>query len=103
MFANPSGQTIRHAVVAQRADWIDAARGLGIVLVVLGHCLRGLVAAGVLADGPVFQIVDRAIYAFHMPLFFLLSGLVFEKAWMQRPFLEFILRWGRRLLWPLVL
>ena len=44
-----------------RLDWVDAAKGLGIVLVVAGHVWTH----GVIRD---------AIYAFHMPLFFLLAG-----------------------------
>ena len=31
---------------AQRIEWLDAARGLAIVVVVFGHVLRGLEAAG---------------------------------------------------------
>ena len=46
-----------------RLDWLDAAKGLGIILVVAGH---------VWTRGP----VRDAIYAFHMPLFFLLAGYV---------------------------
>lgn len=45
----------------QRLAWLDTAKGLGIVLVVTGHVwTRG-------------EVRD-AIYAFHMPLFFLLAG-----------------------------
>jgi len=46
-----------------RLDWVDVARGLGIVAVVIGH---------VWTHGP----VRDAVYAFHMPLFFLLSGML---------------------------
>ncbi|MEC3949891.1 acyltransferase family protein [Sphingobium sp. HWE2-09] len=46
-----------------RLDWVDVARGLGIVAVVIGH---------VWTRGP----VRDAVYAFHMPLFFLLSGML---------------------------
>jgi len=45
----------------QRLGWLDAAKGLGIILVVIGH---------VWTRGP----VRDTIYAFHMPLFFLLAG-----------------------------
>lgn len=48
-----------------RIRWIDIARGIGILLVVYGHAL----SAGELR---------AVIYSFHMPLFFLLSGLVFR-------------------------
>jgi len=58
-----------------RALWIDTARGLGIVLVVYGHVLRGQFHSGLLAWTPAIALQDRAIYAFHMPFFFLLSGL----------------------------
>lgn len=53
----------------------DRARGIGILLVVYGHVLRGLVAAGLVpADSPLV-ISDFVIYTFHMPLFFLLAGM----------------------------
>lgn len=44
-----------------RLDWVDVAKGLGIILVVMGHVWT----RGAMRD---------AIYAFHMPLFFLLAG-----------------------------
>ncbi|WP_028310703.1 acyltransferase family protein [Derxia gummosa] len=68
---------------------IDIARGLGIALVVLGH-------------NPVFreQFPDayRAVYLFHVPLFFFLSG------WVLRPAApaDFLRRAAPRLLLPFV-
>lgn len=56
-----------------RVDWMDVARGLGIILVVIGHAERGLVSAG-MAGGSMGWL-DYTLYLFHMPLFFLLSGL----------------------------
>ena len=47
----------------QRVDYIDISKGIGILLVVLGH----LVAL----DSP----IERTIYSFHMPFFFIVSGL----------------------------
>lgn len=44
-----------------RLAWLDAAKGIGILLVIIGHIWTG----GVVRDD---------IYAFHMPLFFLLAG-----------------------------
>ncbi|WP_242123154.1 acyltransferase family protein [Sphingobium sp. Sx8-8] len=46
-----------------RLEWIDVARGIGIIAVVIGHVWT----RGGLHD---------AMYSFHMPLFFLLSGLL---------------------------
>lgn len=50
---------------------IDICRGLGIVLVVLGHALK---QTGESNRG--FSILLSVIYSFHMPLFFFLSGFV---------------------------
>lgn len=61
-----------------RESYLDTARGAGIVLVVYGHVLRGLAAADLLpagAFGHLLSTSDYTIYTFHMPLFFLLSGL----------------------------
>jgi|TARA_A100001391_G_scaffold205177_2_gene203975 fucose 4-O-acetylase-like acetyltransferase len=60
-----------------RDDWIDCAKGIGIILVVLGHVLRGLVNSNILEASQLAKIVDSVIYTFHMPLFFFLSGLFF--------------------------
>ena len=45
-----------------RTKWIDIAKGIGIVLVVLGHCLNS------------HQLPCLFIRSFHMPLFFFISG-----------------------------
>lgn len=59
-----------------RIGWLDSARGLGIILVVIGHALGGLIDSP-LGDGQdTFRRIFFAIYSFHMPLFFLLSGLL---------------------------
>ena len=47
-----------------RIEAIDIARGIGILLVVIGHVL------------PTDNIFRLIIYSFHMPLFFFLSGIV---------------------------
>jgi fucose 4-O-acetylase-like acetyltransferase len=62
-----------------RIVWVDYAKGLGIFLVVFAHVLRGLRSSHIVNDGAVFQFVDAWIYSFHMPLFFLLSGLFADR------------------------
>lgn len=59
----------------KRVDWADYAKGIGIFLVVLGHVLRGLSDDGLLGNANWVGVADNWIYAFHMPLFFFLSGL----------------------------
>lgn len=51
---------------SQRIDWIDIAKGIGIIFVVLGHCV-------VKTD-----YIHKFIFSFHMPLFFVLSGYCFH-------------------------
>ncbi|MFT3924959.1 MAG: acyltransferase [Myxococcales bacterium] len=63
------------AGLARRRSWVDAVRGLGILLVVVGHVLRGLMASHLLPEAPPWTFLDRFIYAFHMPLFFFVAGL----------------------------
>lgn len=53
----------------QRIAWIDVLRGIAIIFVVLGH-------SPFLAHLPVK--VFNVIYSFHMPLFFFISGYVFN-------------------------
>jgi fucose 4-O-acetylase-like acetyltransferase len=87
---------------AARRPWIDAARGLGIVLVVLGHAIVGLVDAGLLAREGFWWSLYFLLYAFHMPLFFLLSGL-FASRLAGRPGAGALAELARRLAWPYVL
>ena len=51
----------------RRIDWIDSAKGIGIILVVFSH----------LAFRDTQYSVD-VVFSFHMPLFFFLSGIVFS-------------------------
>lgn len=57
-----------------RVEWLDLARGMGIVLVVAGHAERGLMSANI-ARGAGWHLFDLGLYTFHMPLFMLLAGL----------------------------
>lgn len=51
-----------------RIEWIDICKGIGIVLVVIGH-------TGI---GQISTFGYNYIYSFHMPLFYFLSGLTFK-------------------------
>ena len=87
----------------ERITWVDTAKGVGIVLVVFGHVWRGVQGAGLMPDDALFQAVDRAIYAFHMPFFFVLSGLFFAPAIVRNDAVPFFSQRLRRLIWPLFL
>lgn len=53
---------------------INIYKGIGIILVVLGHALK---QTGVM--NTVFEMMLSVIYSFHMPLFFVASGFVSVK------------------------
>ena len=53
-----------------RIEYIDIAKGIGILLVVIGHVVWG---DNYPMDGS--TTICRFIYSFHMPLFFIISGL----------------------------
>lgn len=63
-----------------RIDYIDIAKGIGILLVVMGHNDFSLIS-------PFFF---KLIYSFHMPLFFFMSGIFFK------PDLSFLILLRRR-------
>lgn len=53
--------------MSKRIEWLDFCKAVGIILVVLGHVMLGSTISKVY------------IYGFHMPLFFFLSGIVFDR------------------------
>ncbi len=59
--------------IVSRVAWVDAAKGLSIVLVVLHHTVYFLDTSG-LAPGPIVA-GNEALASLRMPLFFLASGL----------------------------
>lgn len=55
----------------ERIGYLDAAKAVAILLVILGHCpMDELGACG--------KYLHRFIYSFHMPLFFVVSGMFFR-------------------------
>jgi fucose 4-O-acetylase-like acetyltransferase len=69
-----------------RLAYIDIARGIGIMLVVLGHTLA---EANYHVQNSSVLFLGRLIYSFHMPLFFFLSGMFFK---LDIPFLDMLKR-----------
>lgn len=59
-----------------RLAWLDYAKAIGIVLVVFGHASRSIGRTNGLVWSDTLQSLDSVIYAFHMPLFFLVAGYV---------------------------
>lgn len=62
----------------QRIEWIDWTKGLCMVLIVMGHVIRGFISAGMFQNIPL-DYLDYTIYSFHMPLMFFISGMLYVK------------------------
>lgn len=78
--SSPSAATSKPG---QRLAWLDAAKGLGIILVVAGHTFNE-------------PWIRSPIFLFHMPLFFLLSGYTMK----AEPLGQGLMKRARSLLVP---
>lgn len=58
--------------IMKREKWLESTKGVGIFLMVLGH-------------SSVSPNIKLWIYGFHMPLFFILAGYMFDdKKWFKK-------------------
>ncbi|SDD51404.1 Fucose 4-O-acetylase [Paenibacillus sp. UNCCL117] len=69
----------------ERIHWVDTLKGIGIILVILGHT-------------PALNIKGY-IFSFHMPLFFFISGYLFQTN-KYPTFINFLNKKGKSLLIP---
>lgn len=74
------------AMGSKRLDWIDIAKGIAIILVIVGHTV------------PNPSPLRHAIFSFHMPVFFILAGYTFR----SKPWRELVSGSVLRLLVPYV-
>ena len=56
--------------IAKRCGWLDTAKGIAIILVILGHSAQYYLYPNNFRESLMWMI----IYSFHMPFFFILSG-----------------------------
>lgn len=80
----------------ERIDYLDIAKAICIVLVVVGH-FNPVPAP----DG--WSTVVKVIYSFHMPLFMFVSGLLSAKTYSPQPYGCFIWKKFRHLMIPYLL
>ncbi|MEW6518556.1 MAG: acyltransferase [Thermodesulfobacteriota bacterium] len=76
---------------AKSFEWMLIAKGIGIILVVVGHFHP--------ATSPVYwSLMRKIIYLFHMPLFFILSGYLYNHG--KYSYRDLIKTKTKRLLYP---
>ena len=79
---------------AKRITWIDCAKGITILLVIIGHTL---------IDGYKENIIRGLIFSFHMPLFFILSCITYRFSKDYQMFWHNIKKSARHLLIPVLI
>lgn len=84
-----------------RLDWVDAAKGISIFLVVLTHATLWLEFAGLEPNG-FLERFNQTVGSIRMPLFFAMSGL-FAAKWMHTPWRDLMRGKVAILLWTFLL
>ena len=63
----------------QREIWVDNVKVIACILVVLGHFFQSMTKSDVLPANDLYQWFNQTIYYFHVPLFFICSGYLYQK------------------------
>lgn len=75
---------------------LDFMKGFAILCVVAGHVLDGAMGKSLFPSARWMHTVYDFIYIFHMPLFFLLSGISFAKSQANKDVVRRFSRGGER-------
>ena len=67
------------AAVKTREKWVDDVKVIACILVVLGHFFQSMTKANILSKNDLYEWFNTTIYYFHVPLFFICSGYLYQK------------------------
>ena len=67
------------AAVRTREKWVDDVKVIACILVVLGHFFQSMTKANILPENDLYEWFETTIYYFHVPLFFICSGYLYQK------------------------
>ena len=62
-----------------REKWVDDVKVIACILVVLGHFFQSMTKASILPENDLYEWFETTIYYFHVPLFFICSGYLYQK------------------------
>lgn len=65
--------------VRAREKWVDDVKVIACILVVLGHFFQSMTKANILSESDLYKWFNTTIYYFHVPLFFICSGYLYQK------------------------
>ena len=66
-------------IQSKRIVWVDYTKLFACILVVLGHFFQSMTASNILPDNSLYQFFNTTIYYFHVPLFFICSGFLYQQ------------------------
>lgn len=64
----------------KREVWVDNTKVIACVLVATGHFFMSMVTANILPNAELYQWFRQTIYYFHVQLFFICSGYLYQKS-----------------------
>mgnify|MGYP004500843241 FL=1 len=67
------------AAVRTREKWVDDVKVIACILVVLSHFFQSMTKANILPENDLYEWFETTIYYFHVPLFFICSGYLYQK------------------------
>lgn len=67
------------ATVRTREKWVDDVKVIACILVVLGHFFQSMTKANIMPENDLYGWFNTTIYYFHVPLFFICSGYLYQK------------------------
>lgn len=67
------------SVAGKREKWVDDVKVIACILVVLGHFFQSMTKANILPTVDLYKWFNTTIYYFHVPLFFICSGYLYQK------------------------
>ena len=70
-----SGKT----AVRTREKWVDDIKVIACILVVLGHFFQSMTKVNILPENDLYGWFNTTIYYFHVSLFFICSGYLYQK------------------------
>lgn len=69
----------KQIAVKTREKWVDDVKVIACILVVVGHFFQSMVKASILPDSGLYEWFITTVYYFHVPLFFICSGYLYQK------------------------
>ena len=63
----------------RREFWVDNVKTIACILVVLGHFFQSMTKAEILPINDLYLWFNQSIYYFHVPLFFICSGYLYQR------------------------